>query len=348
MFLPVLLVRDYGGVYSFLAFAVPNVVGAAAMGFLLRDQRASREMIRGHTGAMVWFSRVTIAYQAFFAGWMLPGLLGWWTAAMYALLLATLIFVIRRDREFTLTTLGAYLLSLGVAVAMYLKGGLSLPGMGATGPALNLAPVCLLGFLLCPYLDLTFHYAFQRAHQSAGHYGGGAAARWAFAIGFGVIFASMIVLTLLYAQALIHRESRLVGALIGVHMLGQLVVTILLHEHRSAVETRREKSYLLPFLSAFFALGLGCYFTPQVGAYAAGEWVYRAFLAYYALVAPLYVLMRMVTRAGYGLVAATGVVAMPFYALGFFTTTPAWLLAGVAVVLAGWGIAALTSRRIAI
>jgi hypothetical protein len=76
--------------------------------------------------------------------------------------------------------------------------------------------------------------------------------------------------------------------------------------------------------------------------------VYRAFLAYYALVAPLYVLMRMVTRAGYGLVAATGVVAMPFYALGFFTTTPAWLLAGVAVVLAGWGIAALTSRRIAI
>src|SRR5690242_7362807 len=36
MFLPVLLVRDYG-VWGFVVFAVPNVIGAGAMGWVLRN-----------------------------------------------------------------------------------------------------------------------------------------------------------------------------------------------------------------------------------------------------------------------------------------------------------------------
>ena len=40
MFLPVLLVRDYG-VWGWIVFAVPNVLGAAAMGWVLRSAEVS-------------------------------------------------------------------------------------------------------------------------------------------------------------------------------------------------------------------------------------------------------------------------------------------------------------------
>lgn len=338
MYLPVLLVRDYGGWAAFLAFAIPNVLGAAAMGFVLREPSVSREMVRRHSGAMVSFSRVTIAYQAFFAGWMLPGLLGWWTGLIYPLLLVALIFVIRRDQMFTRTTLLTFLVSVGAGTALGVTGHLSVPPMGSTAAAGALAPACLLGFLLCPYLDLTFHHAFERAHQSGGYYGGTSTARLSFLMGFGVFFASMIVLTLLYSQVLPHRDSPLANTLVGVHMLCQLVVTILLHEHRAATVARREKSYLMPFLTGFFALGLVCFFLPAIGRLAAGEWVYRTFLAYYALLAPVYVLLRIVTPTDWRLTGAAALTALPFYALGFFTPNPSWMLAGSAVVLAAWGL----------
>src|SRR5689334_7134755 len=64
MFLPVLLVRDYG-IWGFVVFAVPNILGAAAFGWLLRDD-ISVALVARHAIAMRWFSAVTIAYHAFF------------------------------------------------------------------------------------------------------------------------------------------------------------------------------------------------------------------------------------------------------------------------------------------
>ena len=71
MFLPVLLVRDYG-VWGWVVFAVPNVVGAAAMGWLL-SHNGSYEILRQHRLAVEGFSVITIAFQLFFLVW----LLGW-------------------------------------------------------------------------------------------------------------------------------------------------------------------------------------------------------------------------------------------------------------------------------
>src|SRR2546421_402382 len=56
---------------------------------------------------------------------------------------------------------------------------------------LRLAAVCVFGFMLCPYLDLTFH----RARQGTSVYGAIAS----FTIGFGALFLAMIVFTLWYA-----------------------------------------------------------------------------------------------------------------------------------------------------
>src|SRR3954466_11135783 len=65
MFLPVLLIRDYG-LAGWWVFAVPNVIGAAAMGTVLRDAQASRRLVAAHRTACRWFSIVTICFHGFF------------------------------------------------------------------------------------------------------------------------------------------------------------------------------------------------------------------------------------------------------------------------------------------
>src|SRR5690606_32922674 len=65
MFLPVLLVRDFG-VWAFAVFAVPNVLGAAAMGWVLRDGSAAAALRERHRAATELFSVVTILFQWFF------------------------------------------------------------------------------------------------------------------------------------------------------------------------------------------------------------------------------------------------------------------------------------------
>src|SRR5688572_33083294 len=64
MFLPVLLIRDYGN-WSWVIFAVPNVVGAAAMGWVLRDGQ-SELLVAQHRQAIDAFSFVTATFQIFF------------------------------------------------------------------------------------------------------------------------------------------------------------------------------------------------------------------------------------------------------------------------------------------
>ena len=61
-------------------------------------------------------------------------------------------------------------------------------GLKPSGELIWLAMVCAFGFALCPYLDLTFHEAKQATDEVEG--------KRAFGIGFGLIFCSMIILTM--------------------------------------------------------------------------------------------------------------------------------------------------------
>ena len=81
MFLPVLLVRDMG-IWGWIVFAVPNVVGAAAMGWVLSRPDQSRQMVRDHLPACAAFSAVTIAFHVFFLLWFVPRLVGLPAAAI--------------------------------------------------------------------------------------------------------------------------------------------------------------------------------------------------------------------------------------------------------------------------
>src|SRR5947199_7998526 len=69
MFLPVLLVRDYG-LGGWFVFAIPNVIGAAAMGWVLARPGASERLSTEHRTACVAFSAITLAFHAFFLAWL--------------------------------------------------------------------------------------------------------------------------------------------------------------------------------------------------------------------------------------------------------------------------------------
>src|SRR2546421_8858832 len=73
MFLPVLLVRDYG-IWGWVVFAVPNVVGAAAMGWVIRSAESSHAITGNHFSACAAFSVITILFHVFFVQWMVARL----------------------------------------------------------------------------------------------------------------------------------------------------------------------------------------------------------------------------------------------------------------------------------
>lgn len=342
MFLPVLMTRDYGA-WAFLVFALPNVIGAAAMGWVIPDGVSSRRLMNRHAGAMVLFSQVTVAYQCFFAGWMLPQLIGWWTLLVYPLITVILIVAVRRDREFSWISLATWVFSLSLGAMLASKGLLHAPAVGTKSQlegAGLLAPVCLFGFLLCPYLDLTFHHALQRAHE----WGGRFASRMAFTLGFVVVFGVMIVGTFYYAR-LIRNPTGAGRMIVGFHMMLQMCVTIVLHFVQAGVAAGNPKGMKGGPLVILGGLAVGVLFWFVAWYYPretnpmdwqAGEYVYRAFIGFYGLVAPAYVLMRMLPARSVSVrtVAIVCACAAPLYAAGFYTYHPEFVALGVAGVLA--------------
>ncbi len=107
MYLPVLIMRELGFA-GVITFAVPNMVGAMAMGWMLRDEQQSREIIGENRFAFVWYSLITIAFHAFFAAWIIRQIAG--PHAGFAVVGVFLFFWIvlhwRRGGEFLATGLG--------------------------------------------------------------------------------------------------------------------------------------------------------------------------------------------------------------------------------------------------
>lgn len=344
MFLPVLLVRDYG-LMSFLIFAIPNIAGAAAMGWVMRSSSASAELLEKHSIACDAFSAVTIAFQAFFIGWISARWLPtpWVGFAAFGAL-AVGFFVAGRyvpggERGGAVAAALVSLFLLVIVLRYRLELGLRLPegGAGSLGDLIALSAVCALGFLLCPYLDRTFHTARIATDDRS--------ARWAFGIGFGLVFASMLVFTLLYCDlvGLARLRPTILWAIV-IHMVVQAAFTSAAHA-----------ALLRPVMKQLLAAGLFVLFT-FAGAIArsdfrgmeAGEFGYRLFMGFYGLVAPAYVLLFPArgARPGWGLLLLAVAAAVPFYWLAFMDRQMPWVLGGVAVVLVVRLLVALGDRSI--
>jgi hypothetical protein len=352
MFLPVLLMRDFGG-WGWIAFAVPNVVGAAAMGFAIRDATTSAAITRMHGRACAWFSLITIAFHVFFVGWLnrlYPGF------AVLAAFAAALVYAVGRLRgALDRTSTGvAALISLGCLAMFVLQRSYDAPKMhvpvAVVGDLLPLVPVMCFGFLLCPYLDLTFHRARMSTTQPA--------ARLAFAVGFAVVFLTMILFSMLYATniavsrfvtMLSHEPTRdLLLDAVAIHIAVQCGLTAALHA-RALIELHKVTRVpgigaTVLVIAVAVTLGIAANrpsLTRPLAVFSTGELIYRCFMGFYGLVFPAYVWLcmipgrgRVAPKRGQWIVWAIAVLmAAPIFWMGFVQAKMVWLLPGVGVVL---------------
>jgi hypothetical protein len=338
MFLPVLLLRDLG-IWGFVVFAVPNVLGAAAMGWVMKSREDSRRFVAAHRDACVWFSLITIVFHAFFMSWIIRHLLG--PRAGFAVMAAFLFFWIIlqwRQHGRIVASVAALLMS-----AMFLGWGFyrgELPWVAHAVPPLALpsidavwlVPVCAFGFILCPYLDLTFHTARQELNPLE--------SRAAFGIGFGVVFLLMILCTLSYsgwvAAGFNLASHPQIALILSFHIIIQSCQTAALHVRELSHEDHKIRvSHFLVFSAMLMiAVLLGAIDHPRFALQGMrfGEVVYRCFLVFYALVFPAYLWLCVIPIRRSALrLAVVVAMALPFYGMGFIEKQMIFLLAGVAI-----------------
>lgn len=333
LYLPVILIDRFGWP-GFIVFAVPNVLGCVAFGFIVQTAARSRTLIQRHGRAMTLFSMATVAYHVFFWVWLLdhlillPNMAGALPTGMAAALwAASVLMSCGGDRPWL--ALGAIVMLISL-VTLALAGVQPLSEIGGAGidPPSELAWLALpiaFGFLLCPYLDLTFH----RALQSSGR-------RWTFAV-FGAAFTIMIVLTCVVWPRIDEPSLRQVGL---AHLLAQTVFTVGAHlrEIRLSPALASRLGRALAMTLPLAALALLPAARKLGDSILNGEEVYLRFLVLYGLVFPAYVLMFMAARARMSrrsvltwAVLVTG--SLPLFELGFMRHQPWMSAAAIAAIL---------------
>jgi hypothetical protein len=335
-----LLVRDYG-LWGFAVFAVPNVIGAAAMGWVMRSAEQSQHFTAEHSFACGLFSLVTICFHGFFLGWIGTKLLGRPDLVAVAFAVLTIaMFLLMRAADGLERWLGVATALVSWVLFMFvlryrLNLGIVLPDSrpAAVGDIAALAGVCLLGFALCPYLDRTFHFARQHLDSRG--------ARKAVVVGFGVVFFSMILFTLIYVDLILAtRLNQAVALLLLTHIVVQSSFTVAAH---GAVVLNASRGVLM------FAMGAGCFAIGCVADYLVygqmrgGELGYRLFMSIYGLLAPAYVWVVATrgrpTQASLLIYTLSVLAAAPFFWLAFIENMMPWAAVGVAlVVLARLGV----------
>jgi hypothetical protein len=337
MYLPRILVGAFGWP-GWVAFAAPNVLGCVLFGYAVATRDRSRAMVERHGGAMVAFSLVAIGYQLFFLTYVADAMAGPpWAAPIAALAAygAGLALAGAADRTWLALAAVVYAISLTASTAT---------DPGAAGrlaprdPAALawVAPVMAIGFLLCPFLDLTFHRAIQRSPS-----------RHAFAV-FGVAFVPMIALTPLVWPQTWPGDGRPPAPVIA-HVVAQLVFTIGAHAREATAVpipmdvAQRRTLLALPILGAA-VLPAAQILSRRASA---GDDAYLRILGFYASAFPAYVVLFIgpwrplpVTRRTLLLLGAVIVLLAPALEIGFVHRRFAWL-AAIPTALALW----LVARR---
>ena len=333
MFLPKIMVDRYGGL-GFLVFAIPNVIGTVAFGAVVRRPETSRALVRDHGGMMLVFSMVVLAFHAFFLPFVLINWGGVESVELAVVIGAAVIAVgaitsiLLDGLWWILTLLVAGVTAAAMITAHAPPGGFPFattePTLGA-GALIGLAPIVAAGFLLCPYLDPTFHRALQGAGGPHGF------------LGFGVLFPVVITFTLIVW----YQPSGTVGGWMLAHILTQACFTTGMHARElwrnDVIRCPRKRTTMIaaPLIVA------GLYPVLMAitdDAPAAGINTYLRFLVWYGLIFPAYILVFM-GRGGRGrptwrtllLPCVFMLVMGPFYELGFIEGVSWWLLVPTAV-----------------
>ncbi len=355
MYLPSVLIRD-GGLPFFWAFFVPNVVGAASVGWVLRTPERSRRFVASMGPVVVLFSAVTISFHAYWIVWRSGVWLGRgvWTmpvgVAVGVLSVSACLWLRRR-----VDWAGAV-----VALVFTLVSGVLLLASPASAPPgvygfelAGMAMVTLLGFGLCPYLDLTFNRVVQRAKNP----------RAAFTLGFFVFFAAIILLATRGRAVWSPSEPVFAVPLwglmlaVGGHVGAQAAFTVAAHAAAlrdapgSACVRGGRGGGACPYRYVVFPLAAGAVLalglnlspieiaSPELAAMDSHELAYRGYLACYGLVFPAWMLLSIggrdpLSRRTLTVLVLACLVATPFYWVGMVERREGWLVPGVLIVLA--------------
>jgi hypothetical protein len=340
MYLPVILMRELG-IWGVIAFAIPNIVGAVAMGWALRDRRQSEQIVGQNHAAVIWFSLITIVFHAYFAAWLIRAIAGpnAGPALAACFFLFWLILHWRRGGQFLAASL-----VLGVSAAVmawgFSRGELpyvAQPLPGASLPPISnlwLAPAWMLGFLCCPWLDPTFHAARQAMRRSE--------SRAAFTLGFAVIFPAMLLITVAYSGWLVAAFDRSrypqLAIILATYLIVQSCLTVALHAQQIAriggkIRLRRFLGFsALLVVAVLLGVLLPNRFT--YNGIASGELIYRVLLGFYGLIFPAYIWLRMVRpHRSMPRVVVVIVIAAPLYWLAFANEQMIFATVGAALIV---------------
>ena len=327
MFFPVLMISDFGWP-GWVAFAVPNCIGAMSVGFLLRDGNHARRFAREHRWMIAVFSWVTIAFHTFFIAhlgslfvadpsWLIRG-------AFFIGAIALLSRVVRPSARGHLRASAPViaLISLGAIVGNeLLSTGQSIvlpPSTGVDPPSslIYAVPALALGFLCCPYLDITFLHVRRTASRAAG--------RAMFALSFLFVFPLLITCTLLYAQGFLGAAPFTVVLIL--HFLVQAGFTTGAHGRELTPPHRRIAA----------ACGVGSALIGVLLPHEHFRLAYELFMSAYGLPFPVYLVvfaLPWLRRASFRSRVICALISMmlagPCFWLGYIETAWIWLIPGV-------------------
>jgi len=285
-FLPLILARDYGWP-ALAAFTFFNVGGAIAMGFYFKNRRHQHTFESKHKPMIGFFSYVTIAYQLFFIAW-LGTLISQPFLPASVLAIAFIIYLSRGGINHW--ALIIYLLSIALFI-IFLRSDTPPIDISSKDNWPHAILPLAIGFLLSPYLDITFHRAYKSSDNP----------KVSFAIGFGIMFLSLLGFVVFYAGSLSDVfffqavPSAIIYPVIGFLVL-QIAFTIAAHCSELCKQQYLKPSHLASAVVAFSLVSTG-FLTIGEGETVLwsdlplAETLYKSFLFFYSLVFPLYLLV---------------------------------------------------------
>jgi len=315
------------GWVGFFVFAIPNVLGCAAFGRVVETNGRLKERFSDWAR---WFSCATISFHLAFCVFLLRTLLpddgsrlSGWASYVVPMVLLLLGYGLSHFNLRQLVWIGAVAWCFSLFV-FFSSMGEPLHIQPTSNPSLAwyLLPMMVGGFLICPYLDLTFHEIRNSYPKQS------------FDV-FGIAFSLMLGLTvLIWMSAPPH-----LNGLALAHLAIQSIFTISFH----LGSLRREESRVHQS-NQFWVRGLlipGCVALLAClavsGDRAADEIWYLRFLYLYGAIFPAGFLLSWFLKGRSLIVAVVSFVAVTAYPAErcFVQNEPIWALipgAGLAVV----------------
>jgi len=336
MFLPVVLMHRYGWV-GFMLFSIPNVLGCAAFGYVVKTPKRSRALVQKYKTAMVFFAIATVAFHTFFIAmvanvYLNDSVIGisLWLPFCILGASASLAFLPTKCWPILAACLWVFSIYVGISFLPFEAAPIgTLPWQDA----IWLLPITTFGFFLCPYLDPTFHRALQCSPS-----------KHSFGI-FGLAFIAMIGVTCTYQGSILIA----LGTLLGLHLALQSIFTIGAHLKEGMnieIRNRKWRFIVLTIVACFIAVAISRRFG---SASPAGNWFpeamddYLRFFVLYGLVFPGIVATFMLTGRAFTplrvvLFVIVAVLSLPLLEIGYIGGQ-AWLSILPVVVFLTWAFA---------